>query len=68
MATLRTYGATVEGFSALMHLRLSEASGATASDSAGDLDGQYRGGIARGAEGGRSATGRSASMAAPGTW
>jgi lysophospholipase L1-like esterase len=51
MATLRTYGATVESFSALMHLRLGETSGATASDSAGDLDGRYGGGVARGADG-----------------
>jgi Ca2+-binding RTX toxin-like protein len=51
MATLRTYGATVESLSALMHLRLSEASGATAFDSAGDLDGRYRGGVTRGADG-----------------
>ena len=51
MGTLRTYGATVESLSALMHLRLSETSGATAFDSAGDLDGQYRGGVARGADG-----------------
>jgi lysophospholipase L1-like esterase len=51
MATLRTYGATVESFSALMHLRLGETSGATASDSAGDLDGRYEGGVARGADG-----------------
>jgi Ca2+-binding RTX toxin-like protein len=51
MATLRTYSATVEQFGALMHLRLNETSGTDAIDSAGTLDGQYQGGVERGATG-----------------
>jgi Ca2+-binding RTX toxin-like protein len=51
MATLRTYNATVETLSPLMHLRLSEGAGTTAVDDADDLDGQYRGGFALGADG-----------------
>jgi Ca2+-binding RTX toxin-like protein len=48
MAILRTYSATVEQFGALMHLRLNETSGTDAIDSAGNLDGQYQGGVERG--------------------
>jgi Ca2+-binding RTX toxin-like protein len=51
MATLRTYSATVEQFGALMHLRLNEASGTDAIDSAGTLDGEYQGGVERGVAG-----------------
>jgi Ca2+-binding RTX toxin-like protein len=51
MATLRTYNATVGSFSPLLHLRLNEASGTTAFDSADDLDGEYRGGFTLRADG-----------------
>jgi lysophospholipase L1-like esterase len=52
MATLRTYSATVENLAALIHLRLNEASGTDAIDSASDLDGQYQGGVTLGQNGG----------------
>ena len=51
MATLRTYNATVGRFSPLLHLRLNEAAGTTAVDSADDLDGQYRNGFTLGGDG-----------------
>ena len=51
MATLRTYNATVASFSPVLHLRLNEAAGTTALDSADDFDGEYRGGVTLGADG-----------------
>jgi Ca2+-binding RTX toxin-like protein len=51
MATLQSYSATVASLPALMHLRLNETAGTIASDSADDLDGQYREGFTLGAPG-----------------
>jgi Ca2+-binding RTX toxin-like protein len=51
MATVRTYSATAASFSPLLHLRLNEDEGTIASDSAGALDGEYRGDFTLGADG-----------------
>ncbi len=53
MATLRTYSATVEQLSAVIHWRFSEPVGAAvAVDVAGGLDGAYTGGVRLGEGGG----------------